>query len=317
MSHKKSNPKENLKSKKEYLRRIYKVQDYIEAHLTDSLSLEELADVAGFSKYHFHRIFTGVLHETLSQYINRLKLERAEHLLVHRPDMSITKIAYYLGFTDSAIFSRTFRNHYKLSPTEYRNQNSKNCKDSYKISQYNEGVSNREENYENKSVQGNVKIVVMESLNIAYVRHIGAYSDLAVAISKLLERLFYQADKQKLLDTEQPKILTIYHDNPEFTSKDHLRTSLCIAIPNHIKVEENDEIGVMTIPSGKYVVGHFEIFQQEYSMAWDFMYNEWLTNSGYQPSDSSPFEVYLNIPETHPQHKHLVDIYLPIEPLFQ
>ena len=51
---------ESSQSRNEYLRRIYKVQDYIESHINDSLSIEDLADVAGFSKFHFHRIFKGI-----------------------------------------------------------------------------------------------------------------------------------------------------------------------------------------------------------------------------------------------------------------
>ncbi|MBZ0966958.1 AraC family transcriptional regulator, partial [Clostridioides difficile] len=47
----------NAKSKKEYLNRICKVQDYIEEHLHEPLSLDELSNIAGFSKFHFHRIF--------------------------------------------------------------------------------------------------------------------------------------------------------------------------------------------------------------------------------------------------------------------
>lgn len=44
---------ESKQSRNEYLRRIYKVQDYIESNINDPLSIEKLADVAGFSKYHF------------------------------------------------------------------------------------------------------------------------------------------------------------------------------------------------------------------------------------------------------------------------
>ena len=88
-----------------------------------------------------------------------------------------------------------------------------------------------------------------------------------------------------------------------------------MTIPNSVVIKENSDVCSMMIPSGKYVVGHFEIFQNQYSEAWDFMYGKWLSNSGYKPKDSFPFEVYLNDSNTHPQNKHLVDIYLPIEPL--
>jgi len=48
------------KCQEEYIRKIHKVQDYIEHHLGQSLSIEELSNAAGFSKYHFSRIFTSI-----------------------------------------------------------------------------------------------------------------------------------------------------------------------------------------------------------------------------------------------------------------
>lgn len=129
----------------------------------------------------------------------------------------------------------------------------------------------------------------------------------------MIEKLFQYATKQNYHVFEDTKVLTIYHDHHEFTEDNHLRTSLCITIPGESAIETND-IGIMVIPSGKYAVGHFEIFQDEYKRAWDFIYGEWLPNSGYKPRDSYPFEVYRNDPKQHPKHKHIVDIYVPIEP---
>ncbi|ASL65780.1 TPA: AraC family transcriptional regulator [Bacillus cereus] len=294
---------ESKQSRNEYLRRIHKVQDYIESNIDSSLSIEKLADIAGFSKFHFHRIFKGIVDEPLSRYVNRLKLERATNLLTYRLDMTITDIAYHFGFTDSAVFSRTFKNYYGVSPSQYRNDNSKNCKDVRGIPQYNEC----------KKVRGNVEIVTADDINVAYIRHIGTYGELTIAFPKMIEKVFHYAAKQNYHVFDDTKVLTIYHDHHEFTEDYHLRTSLCITIPDASAVETND-IGIMIIPSGKYAVGHFEIFQDEYKGAWDFIYGEWLQNSGYKPRDLYPFEVYRNDPKQHPKHKHLVDIYVPIEP---
>ncbi|MDA1635388.1 GyrI-like domain-containing protein [Bacillus cereus] len=294
---------ESKQSRNEYLRRIYKVQDYIESHIDDPLSIEELAEVAGFSKFHFHRIFKGIVDEPLSRYVNRLKLERATHLLTYRTDMTITDIAYHFGFTDSAVFSRAFKSHYGISPSQYRNDNSKNCKDVSGASQYNEC----------KKVRGNVEIVSADDINVAYIRHIGTYEELTIAFPKMIEKLFHYAAEENCHVFEDTKVLTIYHDHHEFTEDNHLRTSLCITIPNESAVETND-IGIMVIPSGRYAVGHFEISQDEYKGAWDFLYGEWLPNSGYKPRDSYPFEMYKNDPRQHPENKHIVDIYVPIEP---
>lgn len=270
---------ESSQSRNEYLRRVYKVQDYIESHINDSLSIEDLANVAGFSKFHFHRIFKGMMDEPLSRYVNRLKLERATHLLTYRTDMTITDIAYYFGFTDSAVFSRTFKSYYGVSPSHYRNHNSKNCKDVSETSQYNEC----------KKVRGNVEIVTADNVNVAYIRHVGTYKELAIAFSKMIEKLFRYATEQNYHVFEDTKVLTIYHDHHEFTEDYQLRTSLCITIPNESAVETSD-IGIMVIPSGKYAVGHFEIFQDEYKGAWNFLYGEWLPNSGYKPRDSYPLK---------------------------
>ncbi|MGW5953900.1 AraC family transcriptional regulator [Bacillus mycoides] len=294
---------ESSQSRNEYLRRIYKVQDYIESHINDSLSIEDLANVAGFSKFHFHRIFKGMMDERLSRYVNRLKLERATHLLTYRLDMTITDIAYHYGFTDSAVFSRTFKSHYGVSPSHYRNHNSKNCKDVNEGSQYNEC----------RKVRGEVEIVTAKTVNVAYIRHVGTYKDLAIDFPKMIEKLFHYASKQKYHVFEDTKVLTIYHDHHEFTEDYHLRTSLCITIPDEASVGTSD-IGIMAIPSGTYAIGHFEIFQDEYKGAWNFLYGEWLPNSGYKPRDSYPFEVYRNDPRQHPENKHIVDIYVPIEP---
>ena len=212
---------ESKQSRNEYLRRIYKVQDYIESHINDSLSIEELADIAGFSKFHFHRIFKGILDEPLSRYVNRLKFERATNLLTYRTDMTITHIAYHFGFTDSAVFSRTFKSHYGISPSQYRNDNSKNCKDVRRASQYNKC----------KKVRGNVEIVTADDIHVAYIRHIGTYEELTIAFPKMIEKLFHYAAKENCHVFEDTKVLTIYHDHHEFTEENHLRTSLCIKIP--------------------------------------------------------------------------------------
>ncbi len=84
------------------------MQDYIESHINDSLSIEELADVAGFSKYHVYRIFKGIVDEPLSWYVNRLKRERETNLITYRSEMTITNIGYHYIFADSAVFSHVY-----------------------------------------------------------------------------------------------------------------------------------------------------------------------------------------------------------------
>ena len=64
-----------------YQERILRVQVHIQAHLFDELALDDLARIACFSPYHFHRIFRGMVGETLAAHVRRLRLERTAQQL--------------------------------------------------------------------------------------------------------------------------------------------------------------------------------------------------------------------------------------------
>jgi AraC family transcriptional regulator len=108
-------------------------------------------------------------------------------------------------------------------------------------------------------------------------------------------------------------MITIYHDNPDITDDDKLRISIGMSVPADTPTD--GEIGKMTIPAGKFAVAHFEISPDQYGEAWNMVYGEWMPESGYQPDDRLCYELYLNDPEQHPEHKHIVDIYAPVKPL--
>lgn len=303
------------KCQEEYIRRIHKVQDYIEHHLGQPLSIDKLSNVAGFSKYHFSRIFQGILHEPLACYVNRIRMESALFLLAHRADKNMTDIAYELGFTDSAVFSRAFKNYYGMSPREYRKEYSKNCKEAFLLSEYNRGTVKKEWADNLFPVTGQITIENLEEKKIVYVRHTGTYETLAKEYASLIQILFDSAEKQGVLVDGKNWVLAIYHDNPEFGEESQFRTSLCMTVPRNLQVQEDGILGTMQLEGGLYAVGHFQIQQEQYSDAWNYMYQEWLTCSGYVPRNSYPFEVYCNDPSVSENHTHEVDIYVPIEPI--
>lgn len=304
----------------EYISRINKVQDYIEANLGENLSLDILAQISGFSKFHFHRIFRGVVKETLLSYINRIRLERATNFLLYKTSMSITETAMKFGFSDSAVFARLFKKHYGMSASEARQNYSKNCKVNSKdgkvniiFPRYNEDITNILRKDDVMSVKGNVEVRIIEEMKAIYLRHAGSYEELALVFQGMLGKLMNWAMARDLLDSDGIKLFAIYHDNPEFTAKENLKTSICLAVSGHVEVE--GEIGEMVIPSGKYAIVHFEIDQSEHTDAWNYIYGEWLPNSGFQPDDGYVFEMYMNDPSKHPEKKHIIDIYLPVKPL--
>jgi len=89
----------------QYRGRINTAVDYIEKNLNHNFSLDEIASVAGFSKYHFHRIFYIFTGESLFQFIQRLRLEKAATLLLTDPVKPVTEIALECGFSNSSSFA--------------------------------------------------------------------------------------------------------------------------------------------------------------------------------------------------------------------
>ena len=115
-----------------YLQRLNIVINHIRENSTEDLSLSELAQVAGFSPFHFHRLFKSLTDETVSDMASRFRLERAASLLRASPGLSITDAAFECGFRSVSVFSRTFKKHYGMNARDWDRQsplkNSKNGK---------------------------------------------------------------------------------------------------------------------------------------------------------------------------------------------
>ena len=309
----------------EYIYRINKVMDYIDSNMGDDLSLDVLSSVANFSSYHFHRIFSTIIGEPLSKYIQRIRLEKAALILVSNSKYPIGQIASMCGFENQSSFSRAFQMHFGFSASELRKDkslleskkcktDSKGCKDSLDPLAYNSVV----ESMARKAYVTTVRPLSIEVKNnnemtVVYIRIIGMFNGEIEVFQKTLLRLFRWAEIRDLIQFPETKILSLYHDNPDITDDIKFRTSLCITVPAHTKVE--GEIGKMVILGGKYAVAHFIIGADEFKSAWDFIWGEWLPESGYQPDDRPCFEVYMNNPNEHPEHKSIVDIYVPVKPL--
>ncbi len=111
-----------VKKNNNYHECISRTCEYIDAHCTEALSLEELAQVAGYSPFHFSRIFKEYKNDTIYNYITRRRIMYAENLLM-LPEMSITQVAINSGFESISTFNRVFKNIKKCTPTQFINMN--------------------------------------------------------------------------------------------------------------------------------------------------------------------------------------------------
>ena len=81
-----------------------------------------MADMAGFSKYHFSRLFTQYTGHTFCDYLNMRRIRAAESLL-SGDDLTVTEAAMQSGFSSIATFNRVFKSFKNCNPSEYRNLN--------------------------------------------------------------------------------------------------------------------------------------------------------------------------------------------------
>lgn len=304
----------------EYRARIHRVQDYIEAHLGGRLTLEELAGVAAFSPFHFHRLYRALTGESLYQYILRLRLERAASWLGAAPGTPVTEIALDCGFASSAAFARAFRQRYGMTASEWRRAGSKN-RETLRKKWEDSGEGGGEDGDMSSScvpdatprmAAQSVRVENVASIPVAYVRHVGPYAGDQALFLRLFRQVSTWAGARGLIG---PKTMwmAVYHDNPEITAAEQLRVSVCLSVPEGTK--GSGEVNTMEIAAGAYAKALFELDKTQFGAAWAWVCGEWLPSSGYAPDDRLCLENYLNDPEQHPEKKMVVEIWIPVRPL--
>ena len=102
-----------------YYERIDAVKRYVCNHCDQPLNREVLAAVAGFSVPHFHRVFTACAGENIAGYVRRVRMERAGRKL-RMGAVDITEVAHAAGYDSHAAVSKAFKQHFGLSPSEFR-----------------------------------------------------------------------------------------------------------------------------------------------------------------------------------------------------
>ena len=149
-----------------------------------------------------------------------------------------------------------------------------------------------------------IEIREMPKMNLAYVSSTGAQN-----LQNSYQKLMQWAIPRGLMN-EKPVMVTIYHDSFKVTDHNKVRMSACILLD--VPVQTEGEVGLTFIEKGKYIVGSFEIGLDEFEKSWTGLF-VWMNENGYKKADRDPFEIYHNNFQEHPQHKAIVDFYIPVE----
>lgn len=282
-----------------YVQRVNAVMDFVEANLADDLQLERLAEVAQFSPYHFHRIFSATTGETLGNFIKRVRLEHSIVLLSRHPGWPVTQVAHECGFSSSSSFARSFGERYGTPPSKWRTLSEPHPLTPRKVSPGpNCSISAVGERWEicfDGGKTSSVRVVQLASCEVGYVRHVGPFAADPQVFSELFGQLYTWASPMGYV-SDSARVLAVYHDSPKLTAEAKLRVSACIEVPANAK--PSGTVGRMSITGGRYAVGSFVLGANDYEAAWNAIWGAWLPASGYQPADGLVFERFVNPAET-------------------
>jgi AraC family transcriptional regulator len=286
-----------------YLARFRKVFDYIDGHLDEPMSVETLSAIAAFSKFHFHRQFTGLFGISVYSYIQLCRLKWASYQLAFR-DTQVVDVAMASGYEGPEGFARAFRKNFGQSPSEFRKQ--PQWAPWHGI--YQPLSELRQKHMGNTYRTDQVRIDFFKDTRVAVLEHRGDPRRIGDSI-----RQFIAWRKQNQLPPRLSATFNILYDDPANTQPDDFRLDLCAAI-EYEEVPPN-EFGIVTkvIPGGRCAVLRHVGSDDNLGLALKFLYTGWLPQSGEELRDFPPYVQRLRFFPEVPEHTAVTDAFLPLK----
>ena len=295
-----------------YQQRIGLVLRHIESHLDTRPDLEELARIACFSPFHFHRIFSAMVGESVAAYVRRLLMERAAMQLGHSPE-TITQIALGAGYESVDAFTRAFRSHFGVLPSEYRKKD---------VCLQRARSLNPERPLFYHELPGlapmHVRVEKFPPRPVAAVRYTGPYDDCCPA----WERLCGAMGRNGLI--RGPLLAYgVSYDNPDITPKEKCRMDVCLGLPDGV-AEESPEVCALLRDEAIFlrrigddcdyavmrVKGPYDLLHPAYRS----LFGMWFPQSGREPTNDPGFEIYHNSPQGTAPEDLVSEICIPLRP---
>lgn len=278
-----------------YEQRVHRVIDHIRAHLSDDLELRDLAKVACFSPYHFHRIFKSVTGETVAQFTRRARLERAVFLM-RGSNRDLTSIALEVGFGTPSDFSRVFRRCYGVAPSSWDRVSRLDGGVDFATTLAKQGVA----------PASGARITERPAQRLAYIRVRNPWQGDSLAIGfDRLQRWFAERE----LNWKTRQLVGLSWDSEKATPIERLVYDLGLTVDESVRAD--GEIGVHRLPAVRAVELHCKSLP-ETAVAWEFLYRDWLPTSGFEPDDIPATKRFRRTPEVFDDEAWDVDCSIAI-----
>ncbi|MGV8927703.1 MAG: AraC family transcriptional regulator [Ewingella sp.] len=287
-----------------YVQRFEQVFAYIEKHLDRTLTVEQLSEVACFSRFHFHRQFSQYCGVSVSRYITLMRLKRASYRLVQPSPAKIIDIALDAGFENPESFSRAFKHTFGLTPREFRK--TPVWVDWHRHFQF------PGRKHQKRMENMDVKIICVEPIQVAVLEHHGEPMRVNNSVAKFIE----WRKASGLSDYATYGSYGVPYNDPLTTQGDDFRFDICGELSTEAKgkVPTNPQ-GVIskTLPGGRCAVVRHVGSYDHISESVYYLYRQWLPQSGEELRDFPVYFRYLRLNEELPEHAQQADILLPLK----
>ncbi|GGB27720.1 AraC family transcriptional regulator [Allosediminivita pacifica] len=257
------------------------------------LSLDALAEVAAMSRFQWHRVFRAMTGETSAQAVRRVRALRAAQWLVST-DWSVEQIAVRAGYGTLRGFNRSFRELYGMTPSAYRRVG-------------NPGAVQVLLRRGGRDMH-DVRIEERPSLRLAALGHTGPYIKAGRTFEQV-SAIFTARD----LWPQARGMVGVYYDDPGSKPEGELRADAGIVVEPGFPIP--DGLHEVLLDRGPCAVLRFKGPYSELHTAYDYLYGEWLPQSGREPAERPPYEVYLNTPRDVAPQDLLTEICAPLVPV--
>ncbi|WP_070971313.1 AraC family transcriptional regulator [Vibrio sonorensis] len=279
-----------------YKQRLIPVLNHVHTHPDQPLSLAQAAELSHFSKFHFQRIFSAIMGESLTSYANRARLEMAANCLLFSTNTSVTDVAMQYGFSSSANFTRSFKEHFGVTPAGIRSSKKFDValnQDPLKVSLDTQALQHvhrlQAEVINPSTLAQPIKIVQVEEKTLCTLRSTGGY-DLP-AIYRSWEDMInwgYRNNITNILDVRYG----LGFDNPVFTPREKCRYEAALEIPESLTGAVSPPFKLGKIQGGEYAIFEYKGTQKQILKFQIALYTQWMPYSGYEPDNVPLIEHY-------------------------
>jgi AraC family transcriptional regulator len=277
--------------------RIIAVLAYIESHLEEELSLEEMAKIARISPYHFHRLFHAYMGETLADHVRRLRLQYAAERLQFS-DAPITDIALDAGYETCSSFTKVFHQVMGTSPRRYRKT----------MQLHLQAILKRTDPTLKPLFQP--EYVHREEETILFVRRVGDYNE----TPRLAYEILIAYLQQKKIARDQIKTYySIALDSPKVIDRSKCRFDACVSLFHPLPPQ--GEVGQKTLPAGYFAVFTHRGPYSKIENTYEEIFRSWYPSSNACIADQITFCEHIRAWETGiAEEDRITKLYVPIEP---